>query len=269
MIVSHKYRFIYVRQRKTASTSIMVALAPLLGDEDICSIKNPTGRIAYNKRIDNEPFMPVVGRNMDNISMEDAHMLPQQIIDVVGQDIWDNYFKFVVVRNPWDWSVSLIAYLLKMEALDVSRPFIKNILRLFIKAPIDPQARYRLKQLIKQRLRILDGYYHIHLRKKNYKECFERLILTKVYGHVLRTGEDYYFPPEQGLFDSYLRYENLNDDFDQLCRRIGLPQTRLPRTKTKIRNKLPRDYRVFHTDQTKEYIGECFHRTIEHFNYQF
>ncbi len=36
-----------------------------------------------------------------------------QIRETVGRTTFESYFKFAVVRNPWDWQLSLYTYMLK------------------------------------------------------------------------------------------------------------------------------------------------------------
>ena len=37
---------------------------------------------------------------------EDKHFSAKEKIDLVGKKIWNEYFKFSFVRNPWDWMIS-------------------------------------------------------------------------------------------------------------------------------------------------------------------
>jgi len=86
MIVSHKYRFIFVKTLKTAGTSIEVFLSPFCGPEDILTPISPQV----------EPHRP---RNHDGFF---NHMPAHEIRECVGHSVWNDYFKFCVERNPWD-----------------------------------------------------------------------------------------------------------------------------------------------------------------------
>ncbi len=72
-MISHSHRFIFVHTKKTAGLSIETALV------DLCE--------------------PVDSRN--------RHLTAAEIRDSVGTGRFDSYFKFAVVRNPWDRLVSL------------------------------------------------------------------------------------------------------------------------------------------------------------------
>ena len=97
MIISHKHKFIYIHPHKCAGSSITESLLPHLGDEDI-----------------------VVGVTNDGESLESnkgkwqkfKHAPASRIKQVVGDEVWANYFKFSFVRNPFDRCVSWYFWLL-------------------------------------------------------------------------------------------------------------------------------------------------------------
>ena len=80
MIISHKYKCIFIRIPKCASTSI----------EEIF------------KKID-----PDCISSNDTTSYIDTHCKASQLRAFINNDdIWNNYFKFVFIRNPTEWFVS-------------------------------------------------------------------------------------------------------------------------------------------------------------------
>lgn len=101
MIVSHKYRFIFIKTRKTAGTSIEVGLNSLLGPEDIAT-----------------PLMPMPAypdhRAQNHIITDDQgkthhcyhHMTAEEVRAVIGQSRFSDYFKFCVEREPVDKTIS-------------------------------------------------------------------------------------------------------------------------------------------------------------------
>lgn len=79
MILSHKRRFIFFAAGKTGTTSI----ESCLGDYD---------ELPPFSREDHEKY--------------DKHMPPAVFRARVSPAIWNGYYKFAFVRNPWDWLVS-------------------------------------------------------------------------------------------------------------------------------------------------------------------
>jgi hypothetical protein len=90
MIVSHKYRFIFVKTLKTAGTSIEVFLSQHCGPDDVLTPILPHVK----------PHRP---RNHDGFF---NHIPAAEIRIRVGPDVWRSYFKFCVERNPWDRTLS-------------------------------------------------------------------------------------------------------------------------------------------------------------------
>jgi hypothetical protein len=100
VIVSHKHKFIYIKTRKTASTSIQVFLAPHCGKGDIITPMKP---ITSNKiREYNE-----LAKNYEGFT---SHMSAKKVKKKVGKKIWNEYFKFTFERNPFDKLVSRYSF---------------------------------------------------------------------------------------------------------------------------------------------------------------
>ena len=119
MIISHKHKFIYFKNRKTAGTSVEISLSKICGKDDVITPIPPTDEEVrrslgfpcaqnYNKprgewsrrerwksfRGGKEPR-----RFYNHISCKEVNQL-------VDQKTWDSYFKFTTERNPFDKVVS-------------------------------------------------------------------------------------------------------------------------------------------------------------------
>jgi len=96
VIVSHKHQFIFVKTRKTAGTSIEVFLEPLCGEEDVVTPVSP--RYQDSETAAHRP------RNQQGYS---NHAAAGKIRELVGESVWNGYYKFSVERKPWDKMVSM------------------------------------------------------------------------------------------------------------------------------------------------------------------
>lgn len=104
MIISHKHKFIFFKTRKTAGSSIQVSLAKNCGKEDII-----TGQ--YRLGIDDNSHS--TGLNMDKFFTIHPHPELKPTKQFLGSEIWNSYFKFAFVRNPYDIVVSRYHWNLK------------------------------------------------------------------------------------------------------------------------------------------------------------
>ena len=94
MIVSHRHRFIFIKTRKTASTSIQIALSEFCGPDDILTPIIDEGE-------------PTKGyRGPRNDAGLNTHSPARAIREHLGDELWSSYFKFCFERNPFDKAVS-------------------------------------------------------------------------------------------------------------------------------------------------------------------
>lgn len=119
MIVSHRHKFIFIKTRKTAGTSLQEALAQICGPEDIIT---PTGiwdgaygPRNFKGRVNPFPYLfDHPGRHdLDNIMRRVLtqeryfdHMHLRELYRLKESRAWRSYYKFCVERNPWDKIVS-------------------------------------------------------------------------------------------------------------------------------------------------------------------
>ena len=96
MIASHRHRFVFVKTRKTAGTSLEIALSRHCGPDDIVTRISPA----------DEELRAAAGgvppQNDDTSPSSYAHMGARRVVKVIGREAWDDYFTFAVERNPFD-----------------------------------------------------------------------------------------------------------------------------------------------------------------------
>ena len=97
MIISHKYKFIFVKPRKVDASGLELALAEHCGEQDVITRVDRHS----NSMNDDQHYYP--GNNYGDFHQ---HMNSVQIKKKVGEDLWKNYYTFTIARNPWDMVVS-------------------------------------------------------------------------------------------------------------------------------------------------------------------
>ena len=149
--------------------------------------------------------------------------------EMLPQELFDSLFKFAFVRNPWDLQVS------SWHHLQRERPeFIQDITDFssFIRWKLDPERPYQ---------------YHIDTsieRQTDYLKDLEGTIIVDFIG----------------------KYENLQEDYEEACRRIGIKPPPLPH---KRQAKDRKNYQKYYDEETAALIAEYFREDIETFGYNY
>jgi len=96
LIASHAHRFVFIKTRKTAGTSLEIALSRHCGPADVVT------RISPEDEVLRAAAGGVGPQNDDTSPSSYAHMGARRVIKVIGREAWDSYFTFAVERNPYD-----------------------------------------------------------------------------------------------------------------------------------------------------------------------
>lgn len=247
MIISHRHRFIFLKPRKVAGTSVEVALAQHCGDGDIV-----TPITDFDPKWDQDQYAhpgkvwPGYGR----------HATLERVRKKIGQPLWDDYFKFTIIRNPWDLVVSQYFWATRKDEGQDHKDGIRTSLKRFWTRPAKVRNNFRTLGM-------------------NVTRAFLKMEVVTFELFVARMLR-YYEPNDPFYFDSsgamqldfLIRYEDLENDFGSVCERIGLPPTPLPSLKTKSRP-TRQHYSTYYDGRTRELVAKMYHRHLEHFGYRF
>lgn len=167
-----------------------------------------------------------------------THSHPDEIRRLVSPEQWRDYTKITCIRNPWDVTVSMLLWR-------------------YYRGGTRWRATYsdRFRNAIATRtLDLADPEYRSHMAS-----CIADLGRNCRF-YLDATGTSY--------ADVHLRHEQLQQDFDALCERLGVPARTLPRLKSQSR---PADwhYRDFFDDALREDVARAAAATIGHFGYRF
>ncbi len=232
MIISHKHKFIFIKTKKTAGTSIEIALSKYCGPKDIITriskkdeeIRQKLGyRGPQNRRV---PFSKYSSSEWIKLLFQGRryafrnHMGAEIISKLIDPQIWNSYFKFCFERNPWDKVVSLYSW----------------------DYPKEPRPSFS---------------EYIQSGKPN-------RVLAKE-----GCGFDLYALKGKIAVDRVCFYENIQQEMEYLAKRLDLPEVpELPMAKSGTR-KDKRHYREFFTPDDRDSISKVFAREITYFGYQF
>jgi hypothetical protein len=104
MLISHRKKFIYTKTVKTAGTSVEVFFEKWCLPPGKWKLQH--ARPAYRGKTG------IIGGRGEHVSLPwYNHMPASHIKNQISEDVWNNYFKFCVIRNPFDKAVSAFYFL--------------------------------------------------------------------------------------------------------------------------------------------------------------
>jgi hypothetical protein len=235
MIISHKYKFIFLKTRKTAGTSIEIALSRFCGEKDVITpISRPDERLraelcyrgpqnfrvleSKNARKDGRPIVSRKKIGYYN------HIPAKRVRSILGTETWDEYFKFCFERNPWDRVISMYSW--RTRKLQ-SRPTLLEF-----------------------------------LRSEDEKEIPEG-------NNIKISNFDIYSIDGDIVVDHVGLYENLNSELERIAMLLNLPEEiQLPRAKGSAREDR-RHYREIMGHEERSIVDRACAKEIAHFGYSF
>lgn len=109
MLVSHRQRFIYTKTGKTAGTSVESYFEPWCFAPDCWAFSHSREESVSEAGIVGYRGPQTEGKTFYN------HMPASRIWELVGDRVWNTYFKFCVIRNPFDKMVSAFHFAHRSE----------------------------------------------------------------------------------------------------------------------------------------------------------
>lgn len=159
----------------------------------------------------------------------EKHRTMTQYENILDTNI-DQYFLFSVIRNPWDRMVSYWNWRQGKywAPIDGKMNIFSEWLKYVMSLNLKKESSNDFKMAISSQFSSLKN-------KKN------KIILDLI------------------------RFENLQNDFNSVCDKIGIPQQQLPHY-NKAKHK---HYTEYYDDKTRQIVAEKFAKDIEYFGYEF
>ena len=242
MPVSHAHRAIFVHIPRAGGSSIEKALGIFGREND--GVNSPCPDMLFG----------VAG----GVQMQ--HLTIGEIRGRIDAAIFESYFKFAFVRNPFDRIVS--AYVWSEEA---KRMNLKElVLDLF--AP----SKSRAMQLYRARSR--RHSFRGHRRRLSFEEFLRDVAepnrakpLAGDLDRHFRLQSEFLFDADGRLLVDFVgRYERLYEDFGTICAMMDLT-AQLPR----INATLHRPYRDYYDEESKRLVTRMYGRDLEMLGYRF
>lgn len=200
-IVNHEHRFIFIHVYKTGGTSIRSALPK-------------------------------------SVELQGTHATAPWTRDYIDPAMWYSYTKFAVVRNPFDWMISLRGYIQHGDPLHWAHDVVKGL----------------------DMMGFLQWHARAMYRGLPGRDNGDKV--TDLTGFLC--DED-----EHVLVDRVLRFENLSEEFEKLSAELKLPERHLPYENASTIRAERGDHRSHYTAEARDYAEKMFARDFRNFGYAF
>lgn len=211
MMISHKHRCIFINIPKCASVSIMNAL------------------------------------DMKLVTPPHWHCSWSDSRQVLGKEILDSYFKFSIVRNPWDRVVSAWMMFEQHDYRKQDRSYtLPEFLEVITDQSIDYKTTYQTQQ----------------------EKIAWQHTVTNIRHHTLPALHPYYgLVNKNGNIKANFtgKQENLHEDLAKVCRSLGLRSLQLKTINTTRRG----HYTDYFNETTMKIVTSYYKKDIDTFNYSF
>ncbi|MEL6454976.1 MAG: sulfotransferase family 2 domain-containing protein [Cyanobacteria bacterium J06623_5] len=237
MLLSHRKKFIYTKTVKTAGTSVESYFEKYCMPEGDWTFSHQREEYVSHSGIVGYRGRQPKGKKWLN------HMSAQKIQTGVGIDVWNNYFKFCVIRNPYTKLVSAYHH--------------------FIERSQKPTFKERVIQQLKK----------IKTGRTDPADLIQGTTAPERFRSWIKHGgwiddRDKYFIEGQVCIDHFIMQEDLESGVEEVCDILRIPYepNRLPKLKKrKAKTKIPLS--EYYDRETVDIIHHRYAFEIEKFGY--
>jgi len=233
MIISHTHKFIFIKSFKTAGTSVESILSTHCSGDDIVT---PLNDYRHN-RDENDQLIQqsmnaeeYIQLNLPNLQHVDALTIKNR----VTPEVWSNYCKISIARNPWDRTVSNFYWEKRKDPM------------------LNPKKQF----------------YHYLGVPFNEIGQLRKLFSEFIKSDKSPNNDSFYTIDDQLCVDFVIRYETLVEDYSEICKKLELPARTLPRLKGGIRQGRYH-YSDYYDQESKALVAERHKNDLRLFGYQF
>ena len=215
---TRKMGHIFIRMPRTSTTSI----------------------IATTQEINNfaASQMGFIFKSKSQFTRKTSNNLSICVRNCVGKSTWSKSYKFTVVRNPFDRVISMW----KHKCWRHIKTFQE-----FCDILVSKDFETINNGMQKCYIYIKDDWYDLqdHYRCIRFRDI-QKWHIQDFYSHLFENGIF--------LLDGFIRYENLQQDFNKVCDKIGIQRRRLYHYSRSKRN----HYTKYYDNNTREMIAKMY-----------
>lgn len=260
MLISHRKKFIYTKTYKTGSTSVEAYFEKYCMPDHIWELKKSkkeneeydlsTGSYSawdIEQLVEKEELISpegIIGYSGVNLSGQTwyNHLPASVLLSMLGTEIWNSYFKFCCIRNPFDKAISMFHWYIKLCEIK------------------------KAKQVFREHN---PKFVSIKLNMKDIRHDFKQWAFQ---GGLKSLQHDckYYLINGKICMDYLIRFENLEDGIKHVCDILDVEYNRanLLRLKSGVR---PKDipHNEYYDKELIDAVTKIFSFELETFNYSY
>jgi hypothetical protein len=183
-----------------------------------------------------------------------GHITASELINEIGVNVFESYFSFAIVRNPWDCQVSLYETP-RSKLRGISTKDISNNNAASSGVFTQRENKFILKTTSHHQHEFVEnlGGFEEYIRWR----CNEEVTLQK----------DFIYSEDNKLLVDFVgRFERIDEDFKIICSHIGITSpVSLPKLNTS--NTTP--YQEYYNEDTRELVMRKFEVDVNLFGYDF
>tara|TARA_B110000503_G_C7131535_1_gene406983 strand:- start:263 stop:895 length:633 start_codon:yes stop_codon:yes gene_type:complete len=175
------------------------------------------------------------------IEMQGVHNLPKDLkLDFdnnLGKGVFESYYKFTIIRNPFDFYLSTYLYCKRF-----ANHFLYN-------------------EIHEKNLTLFDfiaTYDRVRNEQRNAQEGTNKVCTLSEY-----VDDD----NGKCLVDYIGRLETINESYSDICKSLGIEKDLVPFKN--VNADRSKDYKQYYNEETINRVTQLFHKDLERFNYKF
>jgi len=247
MLVNPEKQFLFFKPLKYAGTSVEHALLMSSGPDALCpGSLDGFDNVEYEERnntfvVDGEPHLRFA-----------QHTYPEMFFSRIGNpDFFKGFYKISMVRNPWSALVSYYWWCVRSPDYFPSE---------HVELISDGDSKRDVQMKFEKLLTMASSYVHEPIAESM---GFDKDIASPLI-FFLETNKRFFVD----VIDYYIKFENIENDFTDLCNKLNIERQQLPRHKSNLK-KANFHYSDYYSDWVKRQVKDSFYDLIKQYDYSF